>query len=334
MAGKCRVCGAPAYARLEYANLQLCRDDFVRFFERRVERTVERYGMFERGSRVAVAVSGGKDSVALLHSLWKLRGKLGVELVAITIDLGIAGHSDRYVPLARRVCERLGVPCRVVDLRGEYGFSVDELRGLRRPVCSLCGAVKRYVLNREARELGAHVLATGHNLDDFLAALLQAYIRGDLKALAKLRPYLPPEGKLVARAKPLVETPERDTKLYVEALGLEHVTWKCPYSSGASSFEYKRVLDLLEEEHPSIKFQMLRSFLERIQPLISVEEPSLLSCSKCGEPSSSPVCQFCRIKSMIAKLETNEARLTSSRRRGPGFERAASPLGSSQTSPR
>jgi tRNA(Ile)-lysidine synthase TilS/MesJ len=244
--GKCRVCGAPAYARLEYANLQLCRDDFVRFFERRVERTVERYGMFERGSRVAVAVSGGKDSVALLHSLWKLRGKLGVELVAITIDLGIAGHSDRYVPLARRVCERLGVPCRVVDLRGEYGFSVDELRGLRRPVCSLCGAVKRYVLNREARELGAHVLATGHNLDDFLAALLQAYIRGDLRALAKLRPYLPPEGKLVARAKPLVETPERDTKLYVEALGLEHVTWKCPYSSGASSFEYKRVLDLLE----------------------------------------------------------------------------------------
>ena len=334
MAGKCRVCGAPAYARLEYANLQLCRDDFVRFFERRVERTVERYGMFERGSRVAVAVSGGKDSVALLHSLWRLRGELGVELVAITIDLGIAGHSDRYVPLARRVCERLGVPCRVVDLRGEYGFSVDELRGLRRPVCSLCGAVKRYVLNREARELGAHVLATGHNLDDFLAALLQAYIRGDLRALAKLRPYLPPEGKLVARAKPLVETPERDTKLYVEALGLEHVTWKCPYSSGASSFEYKRVLDLLEGEHPSIKFQMLRSFLERIQPLISVEEPSLLSCSKCGEPSSSPVCQFCRIKSMIAKLETNEARLTPSRRRGPGFEQAASPLGSSQTSPR
>ena len=334
VAGKCRVCGAPAYARLEYANLQLCRDDFVRFFERRVERTVERYGMFERGSRVAVAVSGGKDSVALLHSLWKLRGKLGVELVAITIDLGIAGHSDRYVPLARRVCERLGVPCRVVDLRGEYGFSVDELRGLRRPVCSLCGAVKRYVLNREARELGAHVLATGHNLDNFLAALLQAYIRGDLKALAKLRPYLPPEGKLVARAKPLVETPERDAKLYVEALGLEHVTWKCPYSSGASSFEYKRALDLLELEHPSIKFQMLRGFLERIQPLISVEEPSLLSCSKCGEPSSSPVCQFCRIKSMIAKLETNEARLTSSRRRGPGFERAASPLGSSQTSPR
>jgi uncharacterized protein (TIGR00269 family) len=305
--GKCRVCGAPAYARLEYANLQLCRDNFVRFFERRVERTVERYGMFERGSRVAVAVSGGKDSVALLHSLWKLRGKLGVELVAITIDLGIAGHSDRYVPLARRVCERLGVSCRVVDLRGEYGFSVDELRGLRRPVCSLCGAVKRYVLNREARELGAHVLATGHNLDDFLAALLQAYIRGDLRALAKLRPYLPPEGKLVARAKPLVETPERDTKLYVEALGLEHVTWKCPYSSGAPSFEYKRVLDLLEEEHPSIKFQMLRSFLERIQPLISVEEPSLLSCSKCGEPSSSPVCQFCRIKSMIAKLETSNA---------------------------
>ena len=306
MAGRCKVCGAPAYARLEYANLQLCRSDFVRFFERRVERTVERYGMFERGSKAAVALSGGKDSVALLHSLWKLRERLGIELVAITIDLGIAGHSDRYVPLAKRVCEKLGVACRVVDLEGEYGVAVDELRGLRRPICSLCGVVKRYVLNREARELGAHVLATGHNLDDFLVTLLQAYIRGDLRTLAKLKPYLPPEGKLVARAKPLVETPERDVALYVEALGLEHVGWKCPYSRGATSFEYKRVLDLLEGEHPSIKFQMLRSFPEKVQPLIKVEVPNLTPCSRCSEPSSSPLCQFCRIREEVAKLRGRE----------------------------
>ena len=303
MAGGCKVCGAPAYVRLEYANLQLCRSDFIRFFERRVERTIERYGMFERGSRVAVALSGGKDSVALLHSLWKLREKLGIELVAITIDLGIAGHSERYVPLAKRICEKLDVACKVVDLKGEYGFAVDELRGLRRPICSLCGVVKRYVLNREARKLGAHALATGHNLDDFLATLLQAYIRGDLRTLAKLKPYLPPEGKLVARAKPLVETPERDTALYVEALGLEHVNWKCPYSKGASSLEYKRVLDLLEEEHPSIKFQMMRSFLERVQPLIMVDKPSLTLCSRCSEPSSSPVCQLCKIRDKVAKLK-------------------------------
>lgn len=307
MAGRCRVCGSPAYVRLEYANLQLCKDDFIRFFERRVKRTIERYGMFEKGSRVAVAVSGGKDSVALLHALWRLKDELGIELTAITIDLGIAGHSDRYIPISKRICEKLGVACRVVDLRGEYGFAVDELKGLRRSVCSLCGAVKRYVLNKEARELGAHVLATAHNLDDFLATLLQAYIRGDLRALAKLKPYLPGEGKLVAKAKPLVETPEKDTKAYVQALGLDHVNWKCPYAQDASSLEYKKVLNALEGRYPSIKFQFMRSFLERIQPLIGVEEPSLVSCSKCGEPSSSPVCQFCRIKSRIAKLETNSA---------------------------
>ncbi len=77
MAGRCRVCGSPAYVRLEYANLQLCKDDFIRFFERRVKRTIERYGMFEKGSRVAVAVSGGKDSVALLHALWRLKDEWG-----------------------------------------------------------------------------------------------------------------------------------------------------------------------------------------------------------------------------------------------------------------
>lgn len=312
MAGRCRICGSPAYVRLEYANLQLCEVDFIRFFERRVKSTIERYGMFERGSKVAVAVSGGKDSVALLHALWKLKVELGIELVAITIDLGIAGYSDRCVPLSERICEKLGVACRVVDLRGEYGFAVDDLKGLRRSVCSLCGTVKRYVLNKETREMGAHVLATGHNLDDFLATLLQAYIRGDLRALTKLKPYLPGRGKLVARAKPLIETPEKDAETYVQAIGLDYVSWKCPYAQDASSLEYKKVVNMLEEKYPSIKFQMIRSFLKRIQPLIRVEEPSLVSCSKCGEPSSSPVCQFCQIKagSRSSSEETFEAWFT------------------------
>jgi len=135
--------------------------------------------MLREGQRVAVAVSGGKDSVSLLHALWRLRERLGVELVGVTIDLGIRGYSEEYVGVAVENFEKLGVPYRVVRL-ADYGFTIDSATRLRRPVCSVCGTVKRYLLNKVARELGAHVVATGHTLDDFLSVLLQAYIRGYL----------------------------------------------------------------------------------------------------------------------------------------------------------
>jgi len=224
--------------------------------------------------------------------------------VAITVDLGIDGYSERCVEAARRLCSRLGAPLRVVSLEEEFGLTIDAAaRALgRRGVCSACGVVKRYVLNRAAREAGAYAVATGHNLDDTLAALLQAYVRGDLAQLAKLGPVLPPSDGFVARVKPLIETPEADVELYARVSGLEVVGVKCPYSRGATSFTYKAALDLLEREHPSVKFQMLRSFLDRIQPALRSagrEGPGLTKCSLCGEPSSSPVCQFCRIRARV-----------------------------------
>lgn len=293
--------------RLEYANLRLCGEHFVEFFERRVLRTVERYGMLREGERVAVAVSGGKDSVSLLHALWRLRERLGVELVGVTIDLGIRGYSEEYVGVAVENFERLGVPYRVVRL-ADYGFTVDDATRLRRPVCSVCGTVKRYLLNRTARELGAHVVATGHTLDDFLSVLLQAYVRGDLGLLSKHKPYLPPADGLVARAKPLSETPESDTLAYARILGLRFTERKCPYAGKAASLDYKAALDLLEERHPSTKFQMLRSFLDKIQPRVAAEaREGLGRCEVCGEPSSSRVCQFCRLRAQLAGAPTGPA---------------------------
>lgn len=150
----------------------------------------------------------------------------------------------------------------------------------------------------------AYAVATGHNLDDTLATLLQAYVRGDVAQLAKLRPVLPPSEGLVARVRPLIETPEEDLRLYVEPLGIEHAKAKCPYSQGATSFTYKAALELLEQEHPSVKFQMLRSFLDKLQPLISncaISEQAGRKCAICGEPSTSAICQFCRIRNQILR---------------------------------
>jgi len=171
--------------------------------------------------------------------------------------------------------------------------------------------VKRYLLNRVARELGAHVVATGHTLDDFLSVLLQAYIRGDLGLLSKHKPYLPLADGLVARAKPLAETPESDTLAYARILGLRFTERKCPYSRKAVSADYKAALDLLEGRHPGLKFQMLRSFLDRIQPRIAAEAGSAVGrCEVCGEPSFSRVCQFCRLRAQLAGAPLRPAEAT------------------------
>jgi len=304
----CRVCRQRAAVRLKYANLALCKQHFIEYFERRIFRTIKKYNMMREGDRVAVAVSGGKDSVALLYALSSLREKLKVELMGITIDLGIKGYSERCVQIAVRHYEHLSIPYEVVDVR-EYGFTVDELKGLRRSPCSACGVIKRYLLNKVSREMGARVLATGHNLDDFLAVVLQAYIRGDLRLLSKLKPSLPPIDGLIAKVKPLVETHEKDALLYVLLRGLEYMEEECPYAVGATSIEYKALLNQLEDKHPGIKLQMLRAFLDRIQPLITYEEPPLAICEKCGEPSSGSICQFCRLLELSrTKLAKNRCR--------------------------
>lgn len=298
---KCRVCGRDAVVKLDYANLKLCREHFIEFFERRVARTISRYGMLRRGDKVAVAVSGGKDSASLLHALWRLKGELGVELVGVTIDLGIRGYSDQSVEVARRNYEKLGVPYRIIKL-ADYGFIMDDARTLKKPACSTCGAVKRYLLNKAAREIGATVIVTGHTLDDFLAVLMQAYTRGDLQQLAKHRVYLPPADGLIARAKPLVETPERESLLYAQLLGLEFTVIECPLSRGATLADFKAALNLLEERHPGMKIMMLRAFLNRLQPLLPSERRVPGRCEVCGEPSTSSVCQFCRIRSRLTQL--------------------------------
>lgn len=123
---KCRVCGREAIVRLNYANLQLCREDFIRFVERRVERTIKRYSMLPEGCKVAVALSGGKDSSALLYVLRKLREKLKFAIVAVTLDLGIKGYSEAHVEAAEALSGELGIPLRVVSLESEYGFTIDS----------------------------------------------------------------------------------------------------------------------------------------------------------------------------------------------------------------
>ncbi|MEM2829159.1 MAG: TIGR00269 family protein [Candidatus Jordarchaeales archaeon] len=310
LAGKCKWCSGDMEVFLPYARLSLCRSHFRNYVVRRVKRTIERYGMINSGERVLVALSGGKDSLVLLHILSTLRDSddpkfsLKCEVEAVTLDLGIKGYSERCIAVARAHCEKLGVPHHTIKAAELAGFTMDDVASRRgRPTCSVCGVVKRYVLNKVGVEMGFDRLATGHNLDDEAAVLLSNYLSANVELLSRQSPVLPAREGMISRIKPLFEVSERETAMYAQFQGLAPVDGKCPYAIAPSTLKFKMVLNMLEEEVPTMKISMVRGFLEKVKPLLKKGETGpLRRCVACGYPSSSEVCSFCRLKKIYGPM--------------------------------
>ncbi|RME07815.1 MAG: tRNA 2-thiocytidine biosynthesis protein TtcA, partial [Aquificota bacterium] len=156
---KCQKCGQKAVVSLPQHRLSLCKEHYIEWYLRRVESTVREFSMFQREDRVLVAVSGGKDSL----SLWDALHRLGYRADGLYIDLGIGEYSQR----SRQACEKFalerGLELSVVELRQEIATIPQISEVESRPACSFCGQLKRYYMNRFARERGYRVIATGHN---------------------------------------------------------------------------------------------------------------------------------------------------------------------------
>ncbi len=296
---KCTICKKPAIIKLRHANLQLCPEHLVARVEKVVAETIRKFKMFTPEERILVAVSGGKDSLAL----WEVLAKLGYRADGVYLDLGIGGYSARSREYSEEFARSRGLTLHVVPVRRELGAGIDELVKIARgKPCSLCGTVKRYLLNRVALEGGYDVLATGHNLDDEAATLLGNVLRWEEGYLARQYPVLPGEGKLVRRVKPLVFLSEREIAAYCIVSGIRYIYEECPHAAGARSIVLKHVLNELEDRYPGTKLQFLRGFLkvrDRFRPPEPVE---LHYCPSCGMPTTSEgPCRFCRLKERVAR---------------------------------
>ncbi len=297
---KCRHCGSGGEIKVSYARIWLCKDCFTSFFERKVKRTAERHRMLKGVRRLAVAISGGKDSAALLAALKRI--KLDADLTPIHINLGIPGHSSECERKARELTSLLDLELHVFKLEKE-GFTIGMLGETRlgRRACAACSTVKRYWLNKLARELGAQALATGHHLDDTVEVLFNAYLTGDLETIARLRPALPARGKLIARVKPLISLTSQETLEYARILGLPFTSSKCPLGRGSRSLRRRKLIDKISDEIPGFRHTLLSTHLRVFQPIAEehTELADLRECKLCGEPSSQEVCGYCKVKSAI-----------------------------------
>lgn len=304
----CRMCGErEVEIRLAYTRLSLCRQCFTsRFFLNRVRRTVEAYKMFNPGDTVAVAVSGGKDSAALLHSLREAFPT--VHLLAVHLDLGIPRFSEEVKRCVEELCRSLNVELKVYSLRREEGFSIGDFKATRygRRLCAVCGVIKRRRLARVSSQLGVDSLATGHNLDDTVENLLATFTSGDFQQLVRLKPVLEAQHPFPRKVKPFYKTPERDALLYAELVGLPFNRKRCPYVSGSRSVKGKKLIELWEAKEPGFKYRLLSSF-EKLIPLVEkcISQPSYMRCKVCGLPSSQPKCADCRRIEALKNVKAN-----------------------------
>jgi uncharacterized protein (TIGR00269 family) len=290
------VCAKPAVIDVRRHNAGFCPDCFFDHCHHQVERAIADHAMITAGERVLVAVSGGKDSLAL----WDMLLDLGHRADGLYIGLGIEGYSEPSAEYARGFAARRGAHLVEVDLPSEYGFDVRSgAAAFHRAPCSACGLSKRHIFDRATLEGGYDVVATGHNLDDEAAVLLGNVLRWDLAYLARQRPVLPGGEGFPRKVKPLVRLGERETAAYCVLRGIDYQVEECPMAVGNKHLGYKDALDAIEERSPGTKAAFYVGFLERATELVAhigeTEREDLHPCPGCGAPTTAPSCAFCRL---------------------------------------
>ena len=299
---KCTVCRGPAVIDLRRHNANFCAEHFIAHCEEAVRRTIHQFRMIAPAERVLVAVSGGKDSLAL----WDLLQRLGYDVDGLYLGLGIGEYSDESGEYARAFADERGLKLIEVDLREDYGFDVPSgSKAAKRVPCSACGLSKRHLFNRAAIDGGYDVVATGHNLDDEAAVLFGNVLRWNVDYLARQSPVLPERGGFPRKVKPLVRLAEREMAAYCVLRGIDYQVEECPMAAGNRHLGYKEALNTIEAQSPGAKaafyFEFLDKAAHRFNAGFGDEQEALLSCVSCGAPTPVEVCAFCKLVERATK---------------------------------
>jgi uncharacterized protein (TIGR00269 family) len=306
----CDKCGKPAKVNLHYNATALCEPCFCAQFEARVRQANKDFKMLRLGDRVAVGVSGGKDSGAMLNVLAKMAPAIrGLELLPVTIDEGIDSYRLPSIKCAQELCNSLGLPLATYRFSDHFK-AMDDIIALRnrkkakkgspsknRRSCTYCGIFRRALLDRAARELDADKLAIGHNADDVAQTFLMNLLRRDEGKWESFSPSSGGYGGFIPRIKPLIYNPEAESPQYCKFKDIPFYECKCPYSSESFRGEAKRFLNSVEEKFPGSKFNLLQSYLS-LQGKVEGGDKKpgrATKCGKCGMPSSGKECMACML---------------------------------------
>lgn len=299
---KCRVCKEPAIIDLPRHNAHFCADHLLQLCRRQVEKAISDHDMLSPDDRILVAVSGGKDSLAV----WDLLIELGYRADGLYLGLGIGEYSDVSGDYTRAFADERGLTLHTIDLRDEFGYDVPTAAKVTKRVpCSACGLSKRHLFDKAARDGGYDVVVTGHNLDDEAAVLFGNALRWDIDYLARQHPVLPARDGFPKKVKPLMRLTEREMAAWCIVRGIDYQVEECPMALGNKHLAYKEALNAIERTSPGAKSAFYLEFVDKMSPILEThranERGRLVSCTSCGAPTTepdsgdAPVCAFCRL---------------------------------------
>lgn len=294
---RCSECDTTAvFLDREHAR-HLCAAHFSEYIEDQVLATITEQELVPPGSRMAVALSGGKDSSVLLFLLNRLRDRLGItDLVAVTVDEGIAGYRDETMEAAGSLCQGLRIPSICISFNERFGETLDQmLVGREHRACSYCGTFRKRLLEEGARRAGASLMATGHCLDDEVQAAAMNVLRADIGRITR---ELPDKGRgpFIPRIKPLSGLMGREVALYAMLSGLYTELPECPYTPHALRAEVRGILNHLERDRPGAMRLMMQNY-GSFRECMRRKAPSLPlgRCLQCGAPASGESCRVCTL---------------------------------------
>jgi uncharacterized protein (TIGR00269 family) len=293
---KCTVCKQPAVIDIRRHNANFCGEHLLRLCRDQVAKAIKDFDMFEPHQRLLVAVSGGKDSLAV----WDILLELGYQADGLYLGLGIGDYSDASGETARAFAAERALTLIEVDIPTEHGFDIPTgAKAARRVPCSACGLSKRHLFDEAARQGGYDVLVTGHNLDDEAAVLFGNVLHWQADYLGRQLPVLPERQGFPRKVKPLVRLGEREMAAYCVVRGIDYIVEECPMAVGNKHLGYKEALNAIEATSPGSKHSFYFGFLERASSRFAAEalaeQDDLHPCTRCGAPTTGEECAFCKL---------------------------------------
>jgi uncharacterized protein (TIGR00269 family) len=300
---KCDLCLSEAVTFIDYNGSHLCAEHFIKYVDKRVKKEIRKQIEVRSGDIIAVAVSGGKDSMVTLHILNEIFGhRPNVKIHVIVIDEGIEGYRPPSVQIVREYCAEKNISISVRSF-SELGLTMDSISNVTGDgtPCTYCGVFRRKLMNDEACKIGARLIATGHNLDDMSQSILMNFVRGDVEHFVRLGPHEKVRTGLIPRFHPLRIIPESESLLYAILVKIPFWDGECPYWTEALRNQYRDMIDNLDSRTPGIKFSILSSY-DEIRPMLYEKYPSVdINKCQCGEPCVGTRCKACEYVEMLKK---------------------------------
>ena len=301
---QCSKCQNTAVYTRKYSGESLCSECFSNSILRKAAKTISKYKMIKNGDLVCVGVSGGKDSLVLLDTLKKMSQSHNFKIIAVTIDEGIPGYRDEALDIVKEFCTKLDVEFKIYSYKDLFDLTLSESLDLRESEktssCSICGILRRRSLDHAAKEIGANVIATGHNLDDTLQTFLINTLSGDTSKIGWMDPEN--QGKELRKIKPLSEIYESEIVFYAFTNNLPFQSEPCPHMNEGIRTEIREFLNSLEDHRSGIKNNMYHSILKISNIIKTFDEKEKRNCQICGYSCSGTICSVC---SMISNLKND-----------------------------